>query len=220
MGRWRRAFGLEEKEEVVVLADEKEDIEVLIEPDGNQKMTGHAEQHSALTRIQRDNVVKFAETENDITELGTEVDRNTGDIDDISEYLGGIYFEVSLGRERWVFDTQAVPQEGNFTAFSYNFDIYNTEFWINEIPSGFEPTGFDKARPGDKMNIHSFSNPTTSYGDYVITSIRLDKNGVWIVNADFVDGVGRLTAGQSYEIEIVHVTKQFDDERRGRPKRA
>ena len=69
MGRWRRAFGLEEKEEVVVLADEKEDIEVLIEPDGNQKMTGHAEQHSALTRIQKDNVVKFAETEKDITEL-------------------------------------------------------------------------------------------------------------------------------------------------------
>ena len=217
MGRWRRAFGLEEKEEVVVLADEKEDIEVLIEPDGDQKMTGHAEQHSALTRIQKDNVVKFAETEKDITELGKEVDRNTGDIDDIADYLGGIYFEVSLGKERWVFDTQAVPREGNFTAFSYNFDIYNTEFWINEIAAGTAETGFDKARPGDKMNIHSFSNPTTSYGDYVITSIVLDKNAVWIVTGDFVEGVGRLTAGQSYEIEIIHVTKQFNDDGVGGP---
>ena len=217
MGRWRRAFGLEEKEEVVVLADEKEDIEVLIEPDGNQKMTGHAEQHSALTRIQKDNVVKFAETEKDITELGKEVDRNTGDIDDIADYLGGIYFEVSLGKERWVFDTEAVPREGNFTAFSYNFDIYNTEFWINEIAAGTAETGFDKARPGDKMNIHSFSNPTTSYGDYVITSIVLDKNAVWIVTGDFVEGVGRLTAGQSYEIEIIHVTKQFNDDGVGGP---
>ena len=107
MGKWRRAFGLEEKEEVVVLPEEKEDIEVLIEPDGNQKMTGHAEQHSALTRIQKDNVVKFAATKDDITELGTEVDRNTGDIDDISEYLGGIYFEVSLGKDKYVFDTKA-----------------------------------------------------------------------------------------------------------------
>ena len=59
------------------------------------------------------------------------------------------------------------------------------------------------------MNIHSFSNPTTSYGDYVITSIRLENDGVWIIKGDFVDGVGRLTAGQSYEIEIIHGTKKF-----------
>ena len=41
--------------------DDAEDIEVLIEPDGTEEMTGHAEQHSALTRIQKYNVVKFAE---------------------------------------------------------------------------------------------------------------------------------------------------------------
>ena len=80
MGKWRRAFGLEEKEEEVVLAEEKEDIEILIEPDGTEKMTGHAEQHSALTRIQRDNVVKFAATEENITELEK----------DVNSYLDGL----------------------------------------------------------------------------------------------------------------------------------
>ena len=158
-----------------------------------------------------DNSHYIAANAADITEVGAKTDLNTAAIEDISDYLGGVYFEISLGKERWTFDTAAVPAEGNFTAFSYNFDIYNTEFWINEVPSGFAETGFDAARPGDKMTIHSFSNPTTSFGDYVITSIRLDNNGVWIVNADFVDGVGRLTAGQSYEIEIIHGTKKFEN---------
>ena len=145
----------------------------------------------------------------EITEIGAETDLNTAAIEDIDDYLGGVYFEISLGKERWTFDTAAVPREGNFTSSSYDFDIFNTEFWINEVPSGFGETGFDKARAGDKMNIFLFNNPSTSYGNYVITSIRLDNNGVWIVHGDFVDGVGRLTAGQSYEIEIIHGTKKF-----------
>ena len=158
-----------------------------------------------------DNTHYIAANAADIAEIGAEADRNAADIDDIADYLGGIYFEVSLGKERWVFDTQAVPQEGNFTAFSYDFDLYNTEFWINAIPAGFEPTGFDRARAGDKMKIQLFNNPSSSFGDYVITSIRLDNDGVWIINGDFVDGVGRLTAGQSYEIEIIHASKQFEN---------
>ena len=217
MGRWRRAFGLEEKEEEVVLAEEKEDIEILIEPDGTEKMTGHAEQHSALTRIQRDNVVKFAATKDDITELGTEVDRNTGDIDDISEYLGGIYFEVSLGVDKYVFDTKATPNSGNFTAFSYNFDLYNTEFWINAyLGDGTPSTLFEKARPGDKLNIVYPNSPASNFGQYFITSTRLDGD-VWIIHADFIQGSGRLTAGFSYDIEVVHITKQFDDNGVGSP---
>jgi len=216
VGKWRRAFGLGEKEEVVVLADEKEDIEVLIEPDGNQKMTGHAEQHSALTRIQKDNVVKFAETEKDITELGTEVDRNTGDIDDISEYLGGIYFEISLGVDKYVFDTKATPNAGNFTAFSYNFDLYNTEFWINAyLGDGTPSTLFEKARPGDKLSV-SYPSGTRDNGQYFINSTRLDGD-IWIINADFIQGSGRLTAGFTYDIEIVHITKQFNDDGVGSP---
>lgn len=212
MGKWRKAFGLEEKEEVVVLADEKEDIEVLIEPDGNQKMTGHAEQHSALTRIQKDNVVKFAATKDDIIELGTEVDRNTGDIDDISEYLGGIYFEISLGKDKYVFDTPAVPQSGNFTAFSYVFDEDNTKFSINAyLKDGNPSTLFEKARPGDKLNIVYPNSPASNFGQYFITSTRLDGE-VWIIEGDFIQGSGRLTAGFSYDIEIVHITKQFNDD--------
>ena len=205
MGKWRRAFGLGDKKVEQPLAHpsmDQADLSLLVEPSAEQPMVGHAQQHSALTRLAN-------ETNADLIEVGETVDRNTAAIEDISDYLGAFDFEVSLGNERWVFDTAAVPKEGNFTAFSYNFDIYNTEFWINEVPSGFAETGFDNARAGDKMTIHSFTNPTTSYGDYVITSIRLDNNGVWIVNADFVDGVGRLTAGQSYEIEIVHISQQF-----------
>jgi hypothetical protein len=44
----------------------KEDTAILTEPTGSQDMTGHAEQHSALTRIQRDNVVKFEALEFDL----------------------------------------------------------------------------------------------------------------------------------------------------------
>ncbi len=217
MGKWRRTFGLEEKEEVVVLADEKEDIEILIEPDGNQKMTTHAEQHSALTRIQKDNVVKFAATKNDITELDNDVNRNTGDIDDISEYLGGIYFEVSLGKDKYVFDTKATPNSGNFTAFSYVFDEYNTEFWINAyLGDGTPSTLFEKARPGDKLNIVYPSSPASNFGQYFITSTRLDGD-IWIIHADFIQGSGRLTAGFSYDIEVVHITKQFNDDGVGSP---
>ena len=209
MGKWRRAFGLGDKKVEQPLAHpsmDQADLSLLVEPSAEQPMVGHAQQHSALTRLAN-------ETNADLIEVGETVDRNTAAIEDISDYLGAVYFEVSLGNERWVFDTAAVPQEGNFTAFSYNFDIYNTEFWINEIPAGFEATGFESARPGDKMKIHSFNDPSTSFGDYVITSIRLDNNGVWIVNADFVDGVGRLTAGQNYEIEIIHISQQFENNR-------
>jgi len=209
VGKWRRAFGLGDKKVEQPLAHpsmDQADLSLLVEPSAEQPMVGHAQQHSALTRLAN-------ETNADLIEVGETVDRNTAAIEDISDYLGAVYFEVSLGNERWVFDTAAVPQEGNFTAFSYNFDIYNTEFWINEIPAGFEATGFESARPGDKMKIHSFNDPSTSFGDYVITSIRLDNNGVWIVNADFVDGVGRLTAGQNYEIEIIHISQQFENNR-------
>ena len=145
----------------------------------------------------------------EITEIGAETDLNTAAIEDIDDYLGGVYFEISLGKERWTFDTAAVPREGNFTSSSYDFDIFNTEFWINEVPSGFGETGFDKARAGDKMNIHLFNNPSSSFGDYVITSIVLENDGVWKVKGDFVDGIGRITAGSSYEIEILHGTKKF-----------
>ena len=216
MGKWRRAFGLKEKEEVVVLADEKEDIEVLIEPVGTEKMTGHAEQHSALTRIQRDNVVKFAATEENITELEKEVNRNTGDIDDISEYLGGIYFEISLGVDKYVFDTQQTPTDGNFTAFSYNFDPDNTVFWINAyLGDGTPSTLFEKARPGDKLSI-SYPSGTYDNGQYFINSTRLDGE-IWIIEGDFIQGSGRLGAGKTYDIEVIHVTKQFDDNGVGSP---
>ena len=212
MGKLKRAFGLEEKEEVVVLADEKEDIEVLIEPVGTEKMTGHAEQHSALTRIERDNVVKFAATGEDITELENEVNRNTGDIDDISEYLGGIYFEVSLGKDKYVFDTQQTPNNGNFTAFSYGFEKDNDKFWINAfLGDGTASVVLEKARPGDKLNIVYPSSPASNFGQYFIISKRLDGDA-WIIDADFIQGSGRLQAGFSYDIEVIHITKQFNDD--------
>ena len=136
MGKWRKAFGLEDKKVEQSLAHpsmDQADLSLLVEPSAEQPMVGHAQQHSALTRLAN-------ETNADLIEVGETVDRNTAAIEDISDYLGAVYFEVSLGNERWVFDTAAVPQEGNFTAFSYNFDSYNTEFWINEIPAGFEAT--------------------------------------------------------------------------------
>ena len=210
MSKWRKAFGLGDKKVEQSLTQlssiDQADLNLLVEPSAEQPMVGHAQQHSALTRLAK-------ETNTDLVEVGATVDRNTADIDDISEFLGAVYFEVSLGKERWTFDTQAVPAEGNFTAFSYLFDEYNTEFWINKIPAGYEETGFETARPGDKMQIEGQADKT-DFGDYVITSILLDNDNVWQVQGDFVEGNGRLTAGRNYEIEIIHVSQQFEKKRK------
>ena len=211
MSKWKKALGLGDKKVEQSLAEpsmDNADLSLLVEPSAEQPMVGHAQQHSALTRLAN-------ETNTELVEVGATVDRNTADIDDISEFLGAVYFEVSLGKERWTFDTPEVPQEGNFTAFSYEFSQENNHFWINEIPSGNEVTGFDSARPGDKMHISSQTNPKTDFGNYIVTSISLDNNKVWDVEGDWVIGNGRLNAGQNYEIEIIHVSQQFEKKRKG-----
>ena len=208
MGKWRRAFGLGDKKVEQPLAHpsmDQADLSLLVEPSAEQPMVGHAQQHSALTRLAN-------ETNADLIGVGETVDRNTAAIEDISDYLGGVYFEVSLGNERWTFDTQAIPAEGNFTAFSYLFDEYNTEFWINKIPAGYEETGFETARPGDKMLVKGQADKT-EFGNYIITSILLDNNNVWQVKGDFVSGWGRMTPGRNYEIEIIHISQQFENNR-------
>ncbi len=208
MGKWKRAFGLGDKkveQSLAQLSMDQADLSLLVEPSAEQPMVGHAQQHSALTRLAN-------ETNADLIEVGETVDRNTAAIEDISDYLGGVYFEVSLGNERWTFDTQAVPAEGNFTAFSYLFDEYNTEFWINKIPAGYEETGFETARPGDKMLVKGQADKT-EFGNYIITSILLDNNNVWQVKGDFVSGWGRMTPGRNYEIEIIHISQQFENNR-------
>ena len=211
MSKWKKALGLGDKkvgQSLTQLSMDQADLSLLVEPSAGQSMVGHAQQHSALTRLAN-------ETNTDLVEVGATVDRNTADIDDISEFLGAVYFEVSLGKERWTFDTPEVPQEGNFTAFSYEFSQENNHFWINEIPSGNEVTGFDSARPGDKMHISSQTNPKTDFGNYIVTSISLDNNKVWDIEGDWVIGNGRLNAGQNYEIEIIHVSQQFEKKRKG-----
>ena len=211
MSKWKKALGLGDKkveQSLTQLSMDQADLSLLVEPSAGQSMVGHAQQHSALTRLAN-------ETNADLVEVGATVDRNTADIDDISEFLGAVYFEVSLGKERWTFDTPEVPQEGNFTAFSYEFSQENNHFWINEIPSGNEVTGFDSARPGDKMHISSQTNPKTDFGNYIVTSISLDNNKVWDIQGDWVIGNGRLNAGQNYEIEIIHVSQQFEKKMKG-----
>ena len=211
MSKWKKALGLGDKKVEQSLAEpsmDNADLSLLVEPSAEQPMVGHAQQHSALTRLAN-------ETNTELVQVGATVDRNTADIDDISEFLGAVYFEVSLGKERWTFDTPVVPQEGNFTAFSYEFSQENNHFWINEIPSGNEVTGFDSARPGDKMHISSQTNPKTDFGNYIVTSISLDNNKVWDIQGDWVIGNGRLNAGQNYEIEIIHVSQQFEKKRKG-----
>jgi len=49
-------------------------IDVLIEPTGTESMTGHAEQHSALTQIQRDNVPKFEAVEKGVADNKNQID--------------------------------------------------------------------------------------------------------------------------------------------------
>ncbi len=60
-----------------------EDVNILIEPTGNQPMSDHAQQHAALTRIQRDNVTNFAELdalEIKVTENTESIAKNKTDI--------------------------------------------------------------------------------------------------------------------------------------------
>ena len=100
MSKWRKALGLGDKKVEQSLTQlssiDQADLNLLVEPSAEQPMVGHAQQHSALTRLAK-------ETNTDLVEVGATVDRNTADIDDISEFLGAVYFEVSLGKERWTF---------------------------------------------------------------------------------------------------------------------
>ena len=130
-------------------------------------------------------------------------------VDDIEEFLGGVYFEVSLGIDRWTFDTGSVPGEGNFTAFSYDFSATNTEYWINEFAAGQAVNNWVDARPGDKFNVTAQNNGDTNYGKYVISTIE-KSDGIWNITGDFVEGEGRLTAGAGYFIEILHGSRQFE----------
>ena len=130
-------------------------------------------------------------------------------VDDIEEFLGGVYFEVSLGIDRWTFDTGSVPGEGNFTAFSYDFSATNTEYWVNEFAAGSAINNWEDARPGDKFNVTAQNNGDTNYGKYVISTIEL-SDGIWNITGDFVEGEGRLTAGLGYFIEILHGSRQFE----------
>ena len=130
-------------------------------------------------------------------------------VEDIEEFLGGVYFEVSLGIDRWTFDTGSVPGEGNFTASSYNFSATNTEYRVNEFAAGQSILDWEDARPGDKFNVTAQNNGNTNYGKYVISTIEM-SDGIWDITGDFVEGEGRLTAGYGYFIEILHGSRQFE----------
>ena len=138
-------------------------------------------------------------------------------VDDIEEFLGGVYFEVSLGVDRWIFDTGSAPGEGNFTALTYDFSAANTEYLINEFAAGSQINNWEDARPGDKFNVTAQNNGDTNYGKYVISTIE-KSDGIWNITGDFVEGEGRLTAGLGYFIEILHGSRQFEpDEGVGGP---
>ena len=130
-------------------------------------------------------------------------------VEDIEEFLGGVYFEVSLGIDRWTFDTGSVPGEGNFTASSYNFSATNTEYRVNEFAAGQEILDWVDARPGDKFNVTAQNNGNTNYGKYVISTIE-NSDGIWDITGDFVEGEGGLTAGLGYFIEILHGSRPFE----------
>ena len=66
MGKWRRAFGLGDKKVEQPLAHpsmDQADLSLLVEPSAEQPMVGHAQQHSALTRLAN-------ETNADLIEVG------------------------------------------------------------------------------------------------------------------------------------------------------
>ena len=155
------------------------------------------------------NYVRCEENELKTIENAFQIALVDGRVDDIEEFLGGVYFEVSLGVDRWTFDTKSVPDEGTFTAFSYDFSATNTEYWINEVAAGQAVNNWADARPGDKFNLTAQNNGDTNYGKYVISTIEL-SNGIWDITGDFVEGAGRLTAGAGYFIEILHGSRQFE----------
>jgi len=155
------------------------------------------------------NYVRCEENELKTIENAFQIALVDGRVNDIEEFLGGVYFEVSLGVDRWIFDTGSVPGEGNFTAFSYDFSATNTEYWINEFAAGSAINNWEDARPGDKFNVTAQNNGDTNYGKYVISTIE-KSDGIWDITGDFVEGQGRLTAGLGYFIEILHGSKQFE----------
>lgn len=152
----------------------------------------------------------FSPIKESIEKLELDVNINKGNIHDISEYLGGTYFEVSLGIEPWTFTMLLPPPSEMFTSIGNAFDIHNNRYQIHKNALGSASDLLDDARPGDKISFINPDSPGSNWGQYEIVSIVLDGD-IWDITCDFIKGSGRLSSGANYDVQVIHVTKEFDE---------
>lgn len=102
------------------------------------------------------------------------------------------------------------PPSEMFTTNGNAFDMHNNRYLIHKNALGSNSVLFDDARPGDKINFINPDSPASNFGQYEIVSIVLNGD-IWDITSDFVKGSGRLQTELSYDIEVIHVTKEFDE---------
>ena len=184
--------------------DNAEDIEVLIEPDGTEEMTGHAEQHSALTRIQKDNVVKFAEITDSVESLLEKMEHNEDLINALEHELEAIADTKESGEWELVAPLEFdVRGSGQMTLSNYDFTASNNIMTLHDTDKNGLSHGFSGVEQGDLVEVveEHISRSTGDYGLYEVKEV----NGMSFT-LELQQGRGTAGENKNFFIKFFHLS--------------
>ena len=182
-----------------------EDVNILVEPTGNQPMTDHAEQHAALTRIQRDNVNNFAE----IDALENKVTENTDKINELQIELEAVQETKDAGEWEYKQDLRVMP--GFFVLGNPNLTSSTNTIIINETDKNGKEHQFAGLQVGDYLELYQEAKERNE-GDYGLFVIKEDKGetGLRELSLDFYSGKGVADEGETFFIKVFHANNDLD----------
>jgi hypothetical protein len=164
-------------------------------------MTDHAEQHSALTDLVKEASDEFVFQDMELTQLDAEVE-------DISDFLGGVDFTVNYGTGSWTYDSRSnPPNQGHFWSEKTGLSVRENEYIFSKESSGMVEVDWDKAIVGDTLTVTEIGN-AEDFGIYLITEIVPDDS-YYHYKVVMTSGNHALNGGQKYECSVTHKEKQF-----------
>ena len=147
----------------------EDELAALSTPTADSPMTDHAEQHSALTDLMKEANDEFVYQDIELTQLDAEVE-------DISDFLGGIDFTVNYGTASWTYDSRDdAPNQGHFWSDKTGFAVRENEYIFNQEDNGMAGVEWDKAIVGDTLTVTEMSN-AEDFGVYLINEIIPSEN--------------------------------------------
>ena len=140
----------------------EDNLAALTTPTADTPMTDHAEQHSALTDLVKEASDEFVFQDMELTQLDAEVE-------DISDFLGGVDFTVNYGTASWTYDSRSnPPNQGHFWSDSTGLSVRENEYIFSKESSGMVEVDWDKAIVGDTLTVTEVGN-AEDFGVYLIT---------------------------------------------------